>query len=189
MRRCRNASDPDFAGYSVYSQGFKASSGGHRKLWSACMDPSLRWTHMQPYRKCCVVAPPNVCNFFTYILASTLQNLQEDLCDQRRLRSACTSAQSDQSALIACAFNSLRAIPREINENPCHTGWMYRLIWAFAGHTGLTSGFVVRWLKEKLQSTLVVSNSKGLTETLRDIRISTYQSWESEENNKLNNHI
>ena len=40
-----------------------------------------------------------------------------------------------------------------------------------------------------LQSTLVISNSKGLTEILRDIRTSTYQSWESEENNKLNNHI
>ena len=41
----------------------------------------------------------------------------------------------------------------------------------------------------QIQSTLVISNSKGLTETLRDIRTSTYQSWESEENNKLNNHI
>ena len=40
-----------------------------------------------------------------------------------------------------------------------------------------------------IQSTLVISNSKGLTETLRDIGTSTYQSWESEENNKLNNHI
>ena len=30
---------------------------------------------------------------------------------------------------------------------------------------------------------------QGLTETLRDIRTSTYQSWESEENSKLNNHI
>ena len=35
----------------------------------------------------------------------------------------------------------------------------------------------------------VISNSKGLTETLRDICTSIYQSWESEENNKLNNHI
>ena len=42
---------------------------------------------------------------------------------------------------------------------------------------------------EKIQSTLVISNSKGLAETLRDIRSSTYQSWENEENNKLNNHI
>ena len=41
----------------------------------------------------------------------------------------------------------------------------------------------------EIQSTPVISNSKGLTETLRDIRTSTYQSWESEENNKLNNHI
>ena len=41
----------------------------------------------------------------------------------------------------------------------------------------------------KIQSTLVISNTKGITETLRDIRTSTYQSWESEENNKLNNHI
>ena len=40
-----------------------------------------------------------------------------------------------------------------------------------------------------VQSTLIISNSKGLTETLRDIRTSTYQSWESEENNKLNKHI
>ena len=40
-----------------------------------------------------------------------------------------------------------------------------------------------------IQSTLVISNTKGLTETLRDIRTSTYQSWESKENNKLNNHI
>ena len=32
-------------------------------------------------------------------------------------------------------------------------------------------------------------NSKGLAETLWDIRTSTYQSWESKENNKSNNHI
>ena len=40
-----------------------------------------------------------------------------------------------------------------------------------------------------IQSTLVTSNSKGLTEILRDIRTSTYQSLESEENSTLNNHI
>ena len=42
---------------------------------------------------------------------------------------------------------------------------------------------------KKVRSTLVISNSKGLIETLRDIHTSTYQSWESEENNKLKNHI
>ena len=29
---------------------------------------------------------------------------------------------------------SLRAIQRGINENHCRAGWMYRLIWVFAGH-------------------------------------------------------
>ena len=41
----------------------------------------------------------------------------------------------------------------------------------------------------KLQSILVISNAKGLSETLRDIRTSTYQSLESEENNKSKNLI
>ena len=40
-----------------------------------------------------------------------------------------------------------------------------------------------------IQSTLFISNSKGFIETLRDIRTSTYQSWESEKNNKLNNNL
>ena len=34
-----------------------------------------------------------------------------------------------------------------------------------------------------IQSTLVISNSKGLYETLRDIRTSTYQICGNEENN------
>ena len=46
-----------------------------------------------------------------------------------------------ESSLIACAFYSLR-----INENLCYTGWMYRLIWVFAGHTDLIVSSVVRWL-------------------------------------------
>ena len=41
----------------------------------------------------------------------------------------------------------------------------------------------------RIYSRLVISNSKGVAETLRDIRTSTYQNWESEENNELNNHI
>ena len=43
-----------------------------------------------------------------------------------------------ESSLIACAFNSLQAIQRGINKNLCHTVWMYRLIWVFAGRTDLT---------------------------------------------------
>ena len=45
------------------------------------------------------------------------------------------------------------------------------------------------YLWSKLLSTLFISNSKGLTETLQDIHTSTYQSSMSEERNKLNNHI
>ena len=51
-----------------------------------------------------------------------------------------------ESLLIACSFYSPQAILRRINEVPCHRRWMYRLIWAFAGHTGLIVGFVVRRL-------------------------------------------
>ena len=49
-----------------------------------------------------------------------------------------------ESSLIARAFYSRRAYSKGINENPCDTEWIYRLIWVFAGHTGLTVGVVVR---------------------------------------------
>ena len=52
-----------------------------------------------------------------------------------------------KSSLITCAFHSLWTTERGIQENPCHTLWMYRLIWGFAGHSGLIVGFVVRWIK------------------------------------------
>ena len=51
-----------------------------------------------------------------------------------------------ESLLIACTVFSHRTIQRGINENSCHAEWMYRLIWVFAGHTGLILGFVVSWL-------------------------------------------
>ena len=40
-----------------------------------------------------------------------------------------------------------------------------------------------------IQSTLVISNFKGLSEILRDIRSSTYQICRTEEKNNLINHI
>ena len=40
---------------------------------------------------------------------------------------------------------------------------------------------VIRLFGNYLQSTLVISNSKGLSETLRDIRTSTYQIFRIEE--------
>ena len=50
-----------------------------------------------------------------------------------------------ESSLIVCAFYTFQAIQRGINKKPCHTRWMYRLIWVFAGHSGLIVSFVVRW--------------------------------------------
>ena len=41
----------------------------------------------------------------------------------------------------------------------------------------------------ELQSTLVISNSKGLSEIPRDIRTSTYQICRTEKTNNSNNHI
>ena len=35
-----------------------------------------------------------------------------------------------------------------MNENPCHIGWTYRLIWVFIGHIGLIVGF--RWLNANI---------------------------------------
>ena len=43
------------------------------------------------------------------------------------------------------AFYSLWTIHGGINKNPCHTGWMYRLIWVLAGLRGLIVGFVLHW--------------------------------------------
>ena len=41
----------------------------------------------------------------------------------------------------------------------------------------------------QIQSTLVISKSKGLSEMLRDIRVSTYQICRIEEKDKSNNHV
>ena len=61
--------------------------------------------------------------------------------------SLCIHAVWSESSMISCVFYSLGAIQRGIQENLCNTGWMYRLIWVFAGHTGLIVDFVVPWLK------------------------------------------
>ena len=62
-------------------------------------------------------------------------------------KTCATSKESDQpvhprsligeSLLIAGAFYSPRVIQWGMNKNPCNTGWMYRLICVFVGHTGL----------------------------------------------------
>ena len=83
--------------------------------------------------------------------------------------SSCLPVRIHTVNTVTCPFPSLLRVHQTLNTT------------LFAG---------VQALKDyHIQSTPFISNSKGLTETLRDIRTSTYQSWESEENNKLNNHI
>ena len=55
-----------------------------------------------------------------------------------------------ESSLIACIFYNLQTIKRGMKYNIYPTGWMFRLIWVFAGHAGLIVGFIVRWLKSQL---------------------------------------
>ena len=65
-------------------------------------------------------------------------------CYQRRLRSACASAQSDQSLRWSHVPSTASRLKRGLNENSCHTGegW-YGLIWVFAGDTNFMVGFVM----------------------------------------------
>ena len=51
----------------------------------------------------------------------------EGTCNQRRLG---ICAVWSESSLIPCAFYNLQAIHRGINKNPCHTGWMYSLLFS-----------------------------------------------------------
>ena len=70
------------------------------------------------------------------ILFSGKNKKNEPAHDKTYNKICLTSDDSDQplhpSSLIRvpslCAFFSFQAIQRRINENPCHTVWMYRLI-------------------------------------------------------------
>ena len=59
------------------------------------------------------------------------------MCAQRRLVSAWTSAQSDQSSLCAQWVAKDPSFLHADSEDSDQTGWMPRLIWVFAGHTSL----------------------------------------------------
>ena len=55
--------------------------------------------------------------------------------DEREPLAYWVDVQTDLSLLVVCAFCSVLAIKRGMNEN--RTGWMYRLTCVFAGQTGL----------------------------------------------------
>ena len=70
------------------------------------------------------------------IWATAWQNQRNDLCTQQRLRSACTSAQSDQSLLCAQWVAKDPRFLHADSEDSDQTGQMPRLIRVFAGHIG-----------------------------------------------------
>ena len=55
-----------------------------------------------------------------------------------------------------------------------------RLFWMFGAYLGMKRH---RFIAEQIQSTLVISKSKGPSKTVRDIRTSTYQICSIEEKN------
>ena len=71
------------------------------------------------------------------------QNQQNDLCAQRRLRSAWASAQSDQFSLCAHWVAKDPMFLHADSEDSDQSGRMLRLIWVFAGRTGHFVGFVM----------------------------------------------
>ena len=76
-----------------------------------------------------------------------LPHQQNDICTQRRLRSASASAQSDQS--LCCALNWVAKDPSFLHadsKDSVQTGQMPRLIWVFGGCTFHFVGFVIRRL-------------------------------------------
>ena len=64
------------------------------------------------------------------------------MCVQRRLKSACTSTQSDQVFLICMKKLASLAIQNAPSKDSDQTVWMPRLIWIFAGHICPTLGFL-----------------------------------------------
>ena len=80
------------------------------------------------------------------IWASAIQNLQNGMRVQRRLRSAWASAQSDQSSLCAQWVAKDPNFLHVDSEDYDQTGRMPRLIWVFAGRTCHFVAFVMRWL-------------------------------------------
>ena len=80
--------------------------------------------------------------------AAAQQNQQNYLCAQRSFRSALASAQSHQSSLSVWRNLGSLATHLAHSEDSDQTGWMPRLIGAFARHTGHFVGFVDRRLNQ-----------------------------------------
>ena len=98
--------------------------------------------------------------FFADICCSWTSGLNEPqhdetnkmACAPSKDRSACASAQSDQR--LRCPHEEALGpwLSTERTAKTDQSGWMLRLIWAFAGRTGHFVDFVMLWLKWDLNS-------------------------------------
>ena len=68
--------------------------------------------------------------------------------------------------------HSVSLAQAHINEKSNKSSHTYRI---YIMHIYRMNSKIAKWLTYIVQSTLVISNSKGLSEILRDIRSSTYQ--------------
>ena len=93
--------------------------------------------------------------------AAAWQNQQNDLCTQRRLRSAWASAQSDQSSVSAWRKLGSLATYWAYSKDSDQTGQMPRLIWVFAGRTGQFVGFVMRRLISPITASIKFQRLQG----------------------------
>ena len=89
--------------------------------------------------------------FIRLIFEPALDKTYNKTCDQRRLSSACASVKSVQSIRWLHVPFRASGLSRGINENPCHTGRIFRLIWVFAGHIGHIAGSSCVFLNPRQQ--------------------------------------
>ena len=147
-------------------------------MWKGYL--SHRWrAKAQAGLRICTVSPEP--SLFIHIRAASWQNLQNDLCTQRRLRSAWAFAQSDQSSQCAQWVAEDPMFLHADSEDSDQTGQMPRLIGALAGRTGHTAGFVMRQHILYRPKGTFTQRSKDLAILRGHIRIWA-RAWQNQQN-------
>ena len=110
--------------------------------------------------------------FFIFVKwAASWQNQQNDMCAQRRLRSAWASTQSDQSSLCAQWVAKDLSFLHADSEDSDQTGRIPMLIWVFAGCTCHFVGFVTMRLRFCFKMTVTVKEQRMFhVDVICDIR-------------------
>ena len=134
---------------------------------SICLHKRLKWSYFLPklvgYHKTRFLSLYFVWfwNFKHQKWATSWQNQQNDLCAQRRLRSARASAWRSIGFL---------AIHKAYSKDSDQTGRMRRLIWVFAGHTSFC--FIMRQLKYvKMLIIMIKENTSSKKRKVRMLKI------------------